>query len=271
MSAPERIGLSATTLHTMADVLLMAELSRRPIAPLSAGYPDLTVAEAYEVQAINARSRVASASNPSLIVGHKIGLTSKAMQEMLGVEEPDYGCLYADRVHDSGVAIPAAELIAPRIEPEIAFVLAEPLTGAGVTAQDVLAATAYVLPSLEVIDSRNADWQITLVDTIADNASCARIDLGDTRTNVADVALAAAEVELRVNGEAVQHGSGAAVLGHPAKAVAWLANALAEHSVTLEARQIVMPGSLAAAVPFNHGDHVVADFGPLGSVEVRCS
>src|ERR1700736_2900481 len=124
MSAPQRTGLSLTTLHAMADVLLGAETGREPIAPLSAAHPELTVAEAYEIQAINARSRVGSATNPTRIVGHKIGLTSRAMQEMLGVDEPDYGCLYADRVLDSGAAIPAVDLIAPRVEPEIAFVLA---------------------------------------------------------------------------------------------------------------------------------------------------
>jgi 2-keto-4-pentenoate hydratase len=271
MSAPERTGLSPTTLHAMADVLMLAEIGREPIVPLSAAYPDLTVAEAYEIQAINARSRAQSATSPAPIVGHKIGLTSKAMQEMLGVDEPDYGCLYADRVHDSGVAIPAADLIAPRVEPEIAFVLAKPLAGPAVTTQEVLAATAYVVPSIEVIDSRIADWRITLVDTIADNASCARVVLGTTRTAVSDVALAAADVELRVNGEAVEYGAGAAVLGHPAKAVAWLANALSGHGVSLQAGHVVMPGSLTAAVPLTAGDHVVADFGPLGTVEVTCS
>jgi 2-keto-4-pentenoate hydratase len=271
MSVSERTGLSPTTLHAIADVLMLAEIGCEPIAPLSAAYPDLSVAEAYEIQAINARSRVQRATSPAPIVGHKIGLTSEAMQEMLGVDEPDYGCLHADRVLDSGASIAAADLIAPRVEPEIAFVLARRLAGPAVTAQDALAATAYVVPSLEVIDSRIADWRIRLVDTIADNASCARVVLGETRTKVADVALAAAEVELRVNGEAVQHGAGASVLGHPAKAVAWLANALAEHGVTLEAGHVVMPGSLTAAVPFVADEHVLADFGALGSVEVSCS
>jgi 2-oxopent-4-enoate hydratase len=271
MSAPEKVGLTPATLSTIADRLMVAESAREPIAPLSAAHPDLTIAKAYEIQAINARSRAETATSAARIVGHKIGLTAKAMQEMLGVDEPDYGCLHADRVLDDGAAIPAADLIAPRVEPEIAFVLADPLAGPGITAEDVLAATAYVLPSVEVIDSRIADWKITLVDTIADNASCARVVLGATRTSVADVALAAVQVELRVNGEPVQHGAGAAVLGHPAKAVAWLANALAEHGVTLQAGQVIMPGSLTAAVPFKQGDHVVADFGLLGSVEVHCS
>lgn len=276
--------MSVTTLHGLADALLLAELSRKPTAPLTQSFPELTVEDAYEIQAINARSRVVDATNPTTIVGHKIGLTSQAMQEMLGVDEPDYGCLYADRVHEDGAKIAAADLIAPRIEPEIAFVLAQPLTGPDVTACDVLRATEYVVPALEIIDSRIADWQIKLVDTIADNASCARVVLGSKRTLVSEVALAAAEVELRVNqvgsrnkdrvsdlGDAVQHGAGAAVLGHPAKAVAWLANALAGHGVQLEAGHIVMPGSLTAAVPFAAGDHVVADFGPLGTVEAHCT
>jgi 2-oxopent-4-enoate hydratase len=257
--------LSPTTLHAMAEVLSNAETSGEPIAPLSQAHPALTVADAYEVQAIAARRRGVA------IVGHKIGLTSKAMQEMLGVDEPDYGCLFADRVLDNDTSIAAADLIAPRVEPEIAFVLAEPLPGRGVTARDVLAATAYVLPSIEVIDSRIADWRITLVDTVADNASCARIVLGEQRTGPTDLDLAAAGVELRVNGAIVEQGVGSAVLGHPAEAVAWLANALGEYGVTLEAGHVLMPGSLTAAVPFSEGDHVVADFGPLGCVEVRCS
>jgi 2-keto-4-pentenoate hydratase len=198
-----------------------------------------------------------------------IGLTAKAMQEMLGVDEPDYGCLYADRVLEDGAQIAAAGLIAPRVEPEIAFVLAKPLSGPGVTAQDVLAATAYVVPALEVIDSRIADWNIGLVDTIADNASCARVVLGSQRSGSLDVDLAAAAVDLWVNGESVQQGTGAAVLGHPAEAIAWLANALAGHGVTLQAGHVLLPGSLTAAVPFAAGDHVVADFAELGTVEVH--
>lgn len=266
-----RTGVGVATVHALADLLLGAEISRRPVAPLTQQFPELTVAEAYEIQSINAHTRLVDANGPTTIAGHKVGLTSKAMQEMLGVDEPDFGVLYADRVHEDGVRIAASELIAPRVEPEIAFVLGAPLTGPGVTPKDVLAATDYVVPALEVIDSRIADWKITLVDTIADNASCGRVVLGETHTKVADVVLAAAEVELRVNGEEVQHGAGCAVLGHPAKAVAWLANTLGEHGVTLQAGEVVMPGSLTAAVPFAAGDHVVADFGRLGTVEAFCS
>jgi 2-keto-4-pentenoate hydratase len=271
MSASEKTGVGVATIEALADALLVAEMIRRPVGPLSQQFPELTVAEAYEIQSINARSRVVDANNPTTIVGHKIGLTSRAMQEMLGVAEPDYGVLYGDRVLENGASIAANELIAPRVEPEIAFVLAAPLAGPGVTPEQVLAATEYVLPALEVIDSRIADWKISLTDTIADNASCARVVLGDTRAPIEGSVLAAAMVDLRVSGQNVDHGCGAAVLGHPAKAVAWLANALAEHDASLQAGHLVMPGSLTAAVPFTAGEHVVADFGRLGVVEAFCA
>jgi 2-keto-4-pentenoate hydratase len=190
------------------------------------------------------------------------------MQEMLGVDEPDYGHLYADRVHETGTTIDPSALIAPRIEPEIAFVLGSELSGPRVTAEDVLAATDHVVPALEVIDSRIADWKIKLVDTIADNASCASVVLGSRRTAPADVDLAAA-VELQVDGGTVQQGTGAAVLDHPARAVAWLANALGGFGDGLEAGHVVMPGSLTAAIPLEPETVVTADFGLLGVVQAR--
>jgi 2-oxopent-4-enoate hydratase len=252
--------------HALADALLLAELRREPLAPLSATQPALTVEDAYAIQAINAASLTATHGG---VAGHKIGLTSRAMQEMLGVDEPDYGHLYADRVHETGTTIDPSALIAPRIEPEIAFVLGSELSGPGVTAEDVLAATDHVVPALEVIDSRIADWKIKLVDTIADNASCASVVLGDLRTAPADVELAAATVELRVDGETVQQGTGAAVLGHPARAIAWLANALGRFGVGLEAGHVVMPGSLTAAISLEPATVVTADFGVLGEVQAR--
>lgn len=261
---------SAATVNAIADALLLAEISGEPIAPISATFADLTAADAYAIQAINVASRERSATNPSRVVGHKIGLTSKPMQEMLGVEEPDYGVLYEDRVHDSGATLEVAGLIAPRIEPELAFVLRDDLAGPGVTAADVIAATDVVVPALEVIDSRIRDWKITLIDTIADNASCHCAVLGPQRHAIAQVDLPAAAVAMSVDGEVVQEGVGAAVLGDPAEAVAWLANALAGHGASLQAGHVVLSGSITAAVPVAPGSHVVADFGPLGSVEVTC-
>jgi 2-oxopent-4-enoate hydratase len=250
------------TLQSVADALRRAEDSGEPIAPISATHPELTADDAYAIQALNLRAEV---------IGHKIGLTSRPMQEMLGVDQPDYGVLYDDRVHVSGIALDISGLIAPRIEPELAFVLRDDLAGPGVTARDVRAATEAIVPALEVIDSRIRDWKITLVDTIADNASCHCAVLGTESHVVGDVDLAAAAVALSVDGEVLQEGVGAAVLGDPAEAVAWLASALAGHGVALRAGHVVLSGSITAAVPIAVGSHVVADFGPLGRVEVTCA
>jgi 2-oxopent-4-enoate hydratase len=259
---------SQAILHAVADALLLAEISGEPIAPISRTHPELTADDAYAIQAINSHSREVDATRPARVVGHKIGLTSKAMQHMLGVDQPDYGVLYEDRVHATGVELDVSGLIAPRIEPELAFVLRDDLAGPGITAADVLSATAAVAPALEVIDSRIRDWEITLVDTIADNASCHCAVLGTARHAVADVDLPAAAVAMSVDGAILQEGVGAAVLGDPAEAVAWLANALAGHGVTLKAGHVVLSGSITAAVPIAPGNRVVADFGPLGFVAV---
>lgn len=249
-------------IDTLAAELRAAGATRTPIAPLSDRHPELTVRDAYTIQGLNAEHRPTA--------GHKIGLTSKAMQELLDVHEPDYGRIYADQVLESGATVERPGLIAPRVEPEIAFVLGEGLPSSGVTAADVLDATDHVLPALEIIDSRIADWKITLVDTIADNASGSGVVLGMRKTDPADLDLAAVRVALHVGGDTVQTGDGAAVLGHPAEAVAWLANAVGRFGVTLAAGDLVMPGSMCAAVELIAGAHVVADFGVLGTVEVHC-
>jgi 2-keto-4-pentenoate hydratase len=254
--------MTAARLDALARELADAAARRAPVAPLSERFPDLTVADAYAIQGRNAAGRATA--------GHKIGLTSRAMQDMLGVHEPDYGRIFADELLTSGATVERHRLIAPRVEPEIAFVLAADLPTAGVTAADVLAATGHVRPALEVIDSRVADWRITLVDTIADNASCARVVVGTRQTAPADVDLAAARVTVTVDGEVVQRGEGAAVLGHPAEAVAWLANAVGAFGAELRAGDVIMPGSMCAAVDLAAGAHVVADFGALGAVEVTC-
>jgi 2-keto-4-pentenoate hydratase len=272
---------SQAILHAVADALLLAETSGNPIAPISATHPELTIDDAYAIQAINVHSREVDANRPARVAGHKIGLTSEPMQVLLGVDQPDYGVLYDDRIHPTGVELDLSGLIAPRIEPELAFILRDDLPGPGVTAGDVLAATEAIVPALEVIDSRVRDWKITLIDTIADNASCHGTILGAGRHAVADVDLPGAAVAMSVDqvgdreegrvsdlDEVLQEGVGAAVLGDPAEAVAWLANALAGHGVALKAGHVVLSGSITAAVPIAAGNHVVADFGALGRVEV---
>lgn len=254
-------------LAELAAELLEAARTRAPIAPLTARHPQLTVADAYAIQGLVARARLDAGAE---LVGRKVGLTSAAMQQMMGVEEPDFGRVFADELIESGGFAPRDELIQPRAEPEIAFKLARDLAGPGVTVADALAATEWVAPALEVIDSRVADWRIALVDTVADNASSGRVVLGAERVSVDEIDLAAATVEVRIDGAPVATGRGDAVLGHPAEAVAWLANTLAPFGEQLRAGDLIMPGSMTAAAPLEPGTTVVADFGPLGTVEVGC-
>lgn len=254
-------------LGELAGMLARAERTRRPIGQLAAlaGFA-LTVADAYRIQLINIDRRLRTGRR---IVGQKVGLTSQAMQRMMGVDQPDFGHLLDDMVLRDGEDCPAGELIAPRVEPEIAFVLARDLRGPGVTRANVIAATAYVVPSIEIIDSRIAGWKIGLADTIADNASSARIVLGETRTAANSCDLSRVEMALEKNGQLVQTGTGAATLGHPAAAVAWLANQLAEFGQALEAGGLVMPGALCRAIDVGRGDVVTATFDRLGAVTVR--
>ena len=253
----------------VARALADAEATNRGIPPLRSTWPNLDTDDAYEIQLLNVSRRVAAGG---VVVGHKVGLTSLAMQQMLGVDSPDYGHLFADMAVANGGSIPAERFVAPRTEPEVAFVLKRRLSGPGLGVEDVLAATDYVVPALELIDSRIAGWQIGLVDTIADNASSAGFVLGEPRTpadtpGLSDL-LGDAAVALVVDGESVEKGSTQAVLGHPALAVAWLAETLSGYGVALERGHIVLPGSCTRAVDAHAGAVVRAEFGGLGEVEV---
>jgi 2-keto-4-pentenoate hydratase len=235
--------------------------------PLSDTYPGLTVNDAYAIQMININGRVDAGA---VIVGHKVGLTAKAMQVLLGVDEPDFGHILDDMVHPSGGTLVIDGFLQPRVEPEIAFRLGRPLRGPNVTVADVLAATDAVCASLEIVDSRIADWKIALVDTIADNASSAGMVLGPDWVPIADAPdLPYVAVELFVNGDLVDTGLGSAVLGHPAAAVAWLANTLAPLGACLDAGQIILPGSCTSAPFIRPGDRVEARFSGLGTVDVE--
>ena len=262
-----------------ADSLVRARRERVAVAPLRETYDGLDLDGAYAVQQAAAQRR--RDEEGDRVVGHKVGLTSAAMQQMLGVDQPDFGHLWAsDLVEDASPDARVPELaadrwVAPRVEPEVAFVLADALKGPGVTVDDVLAATRHVVASLEVIDSRVRDWDIRLVDTVADEASGGGAVLGTPAVVVDDVDLPAVEVRLLIDGEVVETGRGDAVLGHPAEAVAWLANTLGERGVALEAGHLVLPGSCTRAVPVRPGQTVRAEFAGLGAgdgpgvVEVR--
>ena len=253
------------TLHRLAERLLRAENARSPIPPLTDTYPDLTVADAYAVQ----RALIAhKLKEGARVVGWKVGLTSRPMQEMFGIDTPDFGHLLDAMALPSGSELPCSQLIAPRVEPEFAFVLARDLAGPGVREEDALAATEAVMVALEVIDSRIEGWRIRLADTIADNASSARFVLGQDRRRPQGLDLAALVLELWVDGEVAAAGKGEAVLGHPARAVAWLANALGELGERLRRGQVVLSGAVVAAVPLRPGQRLAASCPGLGRVEL---
>jgi len=256
----------AEVIASVAKELRTAEEERSPVAPVAARFGELTVGDAYAVQQANLEMKLAGGDR---IVGRKIGLTSLAMQTQLGVDQPDFGHLLASMAVPNGGAVATAELIAPRIELEIAFLLGRGLAGPGVTTADVLAATDAVFPSLEIIDSRIADWKIGLVDTVADNASSGRFVMPSRLTPVRDLDLRLLGGVMEINGVLVSWSCGAAALGDPAACIAWLANALAPYGGRLEPGEIVLSGALDKSVPVHVGDVVRADFDRLGSAGVR--
>jgi 2-keto-4-pentenoate hydratase len=249
-----------------ALLLLEAARARRPVPPLTDRWPDLTAEDAYRIQRHLVRARLEEGET---VVGYKVGLTSRAMQELLGVDQPDYGPVLSGMVVPDGAAIAWEDLIQPRVEAEIAFVLEEPLKGPGVTALDVLRASAGVVAAIEVIDSRVEGWRIKLADTIADLTSSARVVLGGRLVPVEDLDLRLVGAVLERNGEVVATGAGAAVLGHPAHAAAWAINTLGQLGEAMEPGHIVMSGALHAAVPAEPGDVFRASFDRLGKVSVR--
>lgn len=253
-------------IHDAARQLLLAYETRRTIQPLSEQFADLTIEDAYAIQQL----QVASWTDEGQVVrGHKVGLTSAAMQRQLGVDQPDFGHLTDTMVHEPESPIEVNRFIQPRVEPEFAFILSEDLRGPGLTIRDAAAAVETVLPALEIIDSRVVDWRITLVDTIADNASSGGYVLGTDPLPTALSDLASVPCELLHNGQPVHSGVGADVLGSPLNALAWLANRLGELGVPLRAGHVILSGSLTAAIPVSAGDTVTATFGPLGSVTAR--
>ncbi|HZT65130.1 MAG TPA: 2-keto-4-pentenoate hydratase [Acidimicrobiales bacterium] len=257
--------MNPTDLAAAAESLFDAQEKRVPVEPLTDVYEDLDVTAAYEIQLANIRRRVDAGDT---IQGHKVGLSAKAMQQMLGVNEPDYGHLLESMFIFECDTIDVSRFIQPRVEIEVAFVLGRSLAGPGVTVADVIQATDFVLPSLEIVDSRVADWRIKLPDTIADNASSGAVVLGGSPTRLTDVDVRLIGATLRSNGELRETGASGAVLGNPVVAVAWLANKVASFGVTLEAGHVIMPGSCTRMIPVSAGDTVRAEFDRLGHVAV---
>ena len=235
----------------LAAELYAALRERRTVAPLIERHPDLTIDDAYAISLGFLARRQADGER---VVGKKIGVTSKAVQDMLGVHQPDFGFLTDWMQVGAEIDIDAKALIAPRAEAEIAFVLKDSLNGPGVTAADVMAATAYIAPCFEIVDSRIRDWKIGIVDTVADNASCGVFVLGEGRADPCAHDLPALHVTVTKNGAPLSEGYGSAVQGDPAQAVAWLANTLGAYGVTLDAGDVILSGSLVPLEPAVKGD-----------------
>lgn len=248
-----------------AAVLINAARERKQAAQLSLRWPNIDFDDAYAIQSEVIRQRVAGGRK---VIGHKIGLTSKAMQRSSMIDEPDYGVLLDDMVYPDGGKIKASDFCVPRVEVELAFVLKKPLKGPGVGLIDVLRATEYVVPSLELIDARLKDPR-KIYDTISDNGAAAGIVLGGRPVEPEDVDLRWVGCALYKNGEVEETGLASGVMGHPAMGIAWLANKVGPHGVTLEPGHTMLAGSFTRPVWCKAGDTIHADFGPLGNVTVQ--
>jgi 2-oxo-hept-3-ene-1,7-dioate hydratase len=261
--------LSTDAIADAASRLDEAERTRTPIRQLSLQYPDMTIEDAYAVQRSWADIKFAEGRE---LRGRKIGLTSRAMQQSVSITEPDYGGLFDDMFFADSGTIPTARFIKPRVEVELAFVLGQDLKGPGITLFDVLDATRYVTPALEILDARvqmsdpETGHLRTIVDTVSDNAADAGIVTGGRPVRPDEVDLRWVSALLSVNGVVEESGVAAAVLNHPATGVAWLANKLAPYGVGLDAGLVILSGSFTRPVQAKSGDTFHADYGPLGAI-----
>jgi 2-oxopent-4-enoate/cis-2-oxohex-4-enoate hydratase len=254
-------------IDALGEELYCALRERRTLVPLTDREPDITIEDAYRISAGLLDRRLRDGER---VVGKKIGVTSKAVQDMLGVFQPDFGFLTDRMAYPDGAAISIGRsgLIQPRAEGEIAFVLKSDLNGPGITQDDVLAATDHVLACFEIVDSRISDWKIRIQDTVADNASCGVYVLGTQRADPRELDLSATRLDMKRNGKPCGSGLGSAVQGHPAAAVAWLANTLGRFGIPFRKGEVILSGSLAPLVPAAAGDSFELTISGIGGVRV---
>lgn len=260
-----RSAMDTTDINRYGDELYDALISCQTVAPIRDRAPGITVEDAYRIQGRLIDRRVAAGEH---IVGKKIGLTSAAVQNMLGVFEPDFGQMLSGMTYENGATIELSTLIQPKFEGEVAFVLKHDLVGPGITAVDVLKATDYVVPCFEIVDSRIVNWDIKICDTVADNASCGVYVLGTQPMDPRDVDLSLVGMMIEADGELACTGAGAAVQGSPINSVAWLANTLGRLGMPFRAGEVILSGSLAAMFPIVGPTTLTASFGDLGSCSV---
>jgi 2-oxo-hept-3-ene-1,7-dioate hydratase len=248
-----------------AASLLEAERTKTPVVQLSKTYPHIEIEDSYAIQAEVTRRKIAGGAK---LIGHKIGLTSKAMQQSSGIDEPDYGHLLDNMMVADGAKVKHADYCVPRVEPELAFVLGKPLKGPGIGLLDVLRATEYIVPAIEIIDARVQNPR-KIYDTVADNGAAAGIIIGGRPVGPNDVDLRWVGAVFYRNSEIEETGLAAGVLGHPALGIAWLANKVGAFGTVLEPGHIMLSGSFTRPVWAAKGDTLHADFGPLGSLAVQ--
>ena len=260
--------MEQTKIEFYANEIYNSLKTRQAIEPLTAREPSITIQDAYNIQDILIKKRLRE--DKSTIIGKKIGVTSKVVMDMLGVNQPDFGYLLSDMIYSDGDEIDVSnKMIAPKAEGEIAFVLKRDLCGPSVTSADVLRATDFVMPCFEIVDSRIKDWKIKIQDTVADNASCGYIVFGGQSADPRKLDLSTCGIALERNGKLLHTGAGAAALGSPVNAVVWLANTLGEFGVSLKAGEVILSGALCAMVPIATGDNMSIHIGGIGSASCR--
>ena len=260
--------MNTETIQRYGDELYESLVSRTTVAPLTSREAAITIEDAYQIQRHMIGRRLA---NGERIVGKKIGVTSKAIQDLIGVKQPDFGQLTSGMAYEEGQDVPLTGLIQPRAEAELAFVLKHDLNGPGITAIDVLRATDYVVPCFEIVDSRITDWKIKIQDTVADNASCGVYLLGKTKVSPTKLDLNLAGMVLERNGELFSTAAGAAVQGGPVNAVVWLANTLGALGIPFKAGEVILSGSQSTLVPCVAGETLNCIVGGLGSCSIHFS
>lgn len=259
--------MDPSLIESLGDELFSALREGRTVEPLTNRHADITVDDAYRISLHMLKQREAARER---VIGKKIGVTSKPVQDMLGVFQPDFGFLTDAMRLDDGTTVSLArtKLIQPRAEGEIAFMLKADLQGPGVTRDDVLAATDWVAPCFEIVDSRIHDWKIKIQDTVADNASCGVFVVGSRQTDPGTLDLAAVRMQMFKNGEPCGEGLGSAVQGHPAEAVAWLANTLGRFGIPFRKGELILSGALAPLVPVTSGDRFEMRIEDLGGCSI---
>lgn len=267
MNGAQLAGLpAAETLHAAALALRAARSARKPIARISTTFGLSGIDAAYAVAELNTRAALAAGRR---VLGKKVGLTSRAVQQQLGVDEPDFGVLLDDMEFLDGDNVPMSRLAQPKVEAEVAFIVGRDLDAGAPSWSEFLCSLAYALPAIEVVDSAIKGWQITLVDTVADNASSGLYVLGQQPVAIGQLAGEELGMQMAVNGAVVSVGSGAACLGHPLRAAYWLARTMAARGQPLRAGEVILSGALGPMAPVAGGDLVQVRIGGLGGCSCR--